>query len=150
MQGGKKQSSQAGCRSVMSKTSWNQANSSHKGTEGRSGKFEKELSQSGLVWASLNTCSWEPCSRSLCPSPPLTQGKGLESQLSTVDTRKAGGQTCSSGRRQLPVGSQLIRTSEKPVIQPLLRMKVMAYGPSVGNFLKHMSEIMNLVSCTMN
>lgn len=30
----------------MSKTSWNQANSSHKGIEGRSGKFEKELSQS--------------------------------------------------------------------------------------------------------
>ena len=49
MQGGKKkkkQSSQAGCRSVMSKTSWNQANSSHKGTEGRSGNFKKELSQS--------------------------------------------------------------------------------------------------------
>lgn len=101
-------------------------------------------------WASLNTCSWEPCSRSLCPSPPLTQGKGLERQLSTVDTRKAAVQICSSGRRQLPVGSQLISTSEKPVIQPLLRMKVMVYGPSVGNFLKHMSEIMNLVSCTIN
>ena len=138
--------SQAGCRRVVSKILWNWGNSSHKGTE--VWKWGKAWKTWKRTWPNLDTFSWKPV-QDLCLSP-LHSGQRPQNAAFYSWHQKGWGTDTVFRQKRATSGVTINQHIRKPMIQPLLRMKAIRYGPSVGNFLKYMSEIMNLVSCTIN